>query len=160
MHVRHLKSLCCQPMVSGGRLFRCVCSFYRILPTILAARPYSTDVCPWPDHILGCEGRVRSSRFRFTQARIRRSARRVRAIHKGGHGPPRRYDRVRCTRAYSRKGGRIRACFVDRTHHRALREQDCALFGAVRLVSYPQKLSETFEIWLTVLRHSVHLREG
>lgn len=34
--------------------------------------------------------------------------------------------------------------FVDRTHRRALREQDCALFGAVRLVLYPQKLSETF----------------
>jgi len=33
---------------------------------------------------------------------------------------------------------------VDQVHHRALREQDCALFGAVRLVPYPWRLSGTF----------------
>ena len=33
---------------------------------------------------------------------------------------------------------------IDRVHHRALREQDCALFGAVRLVLYPRRLSGTF----------------
>jgi len=33
---------------------------------------------------------------------------------------------------------------VDRVHHRALREQDCALFGAVRLVSCPCRSPGTF----------------
>lgn len=35
---------------------------------------------------------------------------------------------------------------ADRIHRRALREQDCALFGAVRLVSYPQISFGTFEL--------------
>ena len=32
----------------------------------------------------------------------------------------------------------------DRVHQRALREQDCALFGAVRLVQCPRRSSGTF----------------
>jgi homoisocitrate dehydrogenase len=53
----------------------------------------------------------------------------------------------------------IRKCadldmIVNRIHYSALREQDCALFGAVRLVSYPQILLRTFEHLLTVLRNS------
>ena len=36
---------------------------------------------------------------------------------------------------------------VDRVYYRALREQDCALFGAVRLVPYVQRLSGTFGVF-------------
>lgn len=34
----------------------------------------------------------------------------------------------------------------DRIHRRALREQDCALFGAVRFVSYPPISLRAFEL--------------
>ena len=49
---------------------------------------------------------------------------------------------------------------VDRVHHRALREQDCALFGAVRSVHTLKGCLERSDFLLTEFRNIARRRKG
>jgi len=60
----------------------------------LAVFAFSADTRLSFVYLSGCQGCIGGSGFRFTQARIRRSARWLRVIHKNGHSPPSRHNSV------------------------------------------------------------------
>lgn len=60
------------------------------LPYYLAVLSCSADMHLLFGYFSGCQGCIGGSGFRFTQARVRRSARWLRTIYKGGHSPPSR----------------------------------------------------------------------
>lgn len=110
-------------------------------------------------HPLGCQGCVRSSRFRSTQARIRGSARWVRAIHANGDSPPRSYDRVRCLQVLVRRRG-VQTYVLTGFIIGPCGSRIAHSLAPLGWSYTPDDCLERSCSWLTDFRNKVHRRKG